>query len=524
MSEFVDPRTNPQPRLCAPVVDLAESIDRFEGLHRLCREGRIYEVEDWIKAGRPLQFSGEAPRRGRKISTALEIALETGQHGLALLLLCNGYRLDLEPGSPFNHALKLRRGDLLDLVWAWGADPTEVDPYTLFDTYDSALFERFYAAGADLVGRHEMADTLAYRTSNRPLFGFAKRHQESDPGIQMELNIALAQHVEKGNLRGLHLCLWAGADPHVPAPDLHMTHLLDITETEEEGDRFLGWSAVERAVMRGDTESLRVLKPDPARDNWQELYQSASDGRTSAALAAIAPPGNLGPIIRHQAFWLEDHWSTSGRDPVGVLEHAFKAGGRWVESPVEEIAAIRRGLLKAGNYRFVEVMKLLAQGDHCSPAVLQELGRTPSIRQRMTSVGLVSSPQSDHPPWGYDPHRVPGSRNIAAKFGIVIAKAKRPLPRILDVGWRHRDGTTLRLERRMLYERVWAEPVESLAESWGLSGCGLAKVCKRLQIPVPPRGYRAKIQHGQRQPRPPLRDVPGGNPVEIVIHMPPKTS
>jgi hypothetical protein len=524
MSEFVDPRTNPQPGLGAAVAEMAESIEQLEGVHRLCREGRIYEVEDWIKAGRPLQFVGEAKRRGPRIGTALEIALETGQHALALLLLCNGYRLDLEPRSPFDLALRARRWDLVDLLFDWGADPSQVDRYSLFESYNSALFERFYAAGVDLTERHAMADTLSYHTSNKPLFGFVKRHRESDPRIQVELNIALGHHVQEGNLKGVHLCVWAGADPHVPTPDLQSTHLLEPGE-EEECDRFIGWSAVEAAVLRGHTELLPILKPNPSRDKFEELYQSASDAATVEALARLAPPRDVGAIIRHQVFYLDDRWpGSSTRRPVDVLTHVFKVGGRWVDSSADEIAVIRRHLLKASDCTFVEIMKMLAHDDHCSPTVLQELGRTPSIRQRMAKVGLLPSPRRDNSRLGYDPHRVSGARNVLSKFGITIPKGKPQLPRVVNVGRWHPEETTIRLDRQAMYERVWAGPVESIAKSWGLSGRGLAKVCRRLRVPVPPRGYWAKIQHGQKQPRPPLRDAPGGNPVEIVIHVPPKSS
>lgn len=525
MTEFLDPRANPQPHSQGPASKVAESVHELEELHRFCREGRLYDVEGWIKAGRPLQLGTEARPRGRRVATALEIALETGQHALALLLLCNGYRLDLEPRSPFDVTLKARRWDLVDMLFDWGADPAEVDLYTLFGTYNRGLFGRFHAAGVDLTRGHELGAALAYHSSNKPLFGFAKGHRESDPRIQMELNIALVHHAREGNLKGVHLCLWAGADPHAPAPDLGSTHLLESSDEDEEdeGDRFIGWSAVETAVMRGHTELFRVLRPDPSRDDWDDLYQSAPDGSTVDALAAIAPPRNVGGIIRHQLFWLDSRWPTGGRYPVSVLERVFKAGGRWVESTAEEIAAIRRDLLKASNHTFIEVMKLLAQDDHCSPEVLRELGRTPSMRRRMAQAGLLPSSGPDTTRSSYEPYRVSGARNVASKFGIPVPKEKKPVPRVVNVGRQHWEGTTIRLDRRMLYERVWAETVESLAESWGLSGRGLAKLCKRLGVPVPPRGYWAKVQHGQKQHRPPLRDTPGGSPAEIVINVPPKS-
>jgi hypothetical protein len=88
-----------------------------------------------------------------------------------------------------------------------------VDLADLFDTYNSELFRRFQDLGVDLTMDHAPAATLAYHTSNRPPFGFAKRHRESNPQMQTELNMALAHHVEEENQEGIQRCLWAGPDP-----------------------------------------------------------------------------------------------------------------------------------------------------------------------------------------------------------------------------------------------------------------------------------------------------------------------
>jgi hypothetical protein len=56
---------------------------------------------------------------------------------------------------------------------------------------------------------------------------------------------------------------------------------------------------------------------------------------------------------------------------------------------------------------------------------------------------------------------------------------------------RHR-GTPV--SREALYEEVWADPVTVVAPRYGLSDVGLVKICKKLGIPVPARGYWAKVK------------------------------
>lgn len=57
------------------------------------------------------------------------------------------------------------------------------------------------------------------------------------------------------------------------------------------------------------------------------------------------------------------------------------------------------------------------------------------------------------------------------------------------------------LERTKLYEEVWAEPVRTVAKRYGISDTALRKHCKDLNVPLPPRGYWAKIQAGKHPRR-----------------------
>ncbi|HWR17521.1 MAG TPA: hypothetical protein VN577_22020 [Terriglobales bacterium] len=65
--------------------------------------------------------------------------------------------------------------------------------------------------------------------------------------------------------------------------------------------------------------------------------------------------------------------------------------------------------------------------------------------------------------------------------------------------------------RDELYKEVWAEPVQRVAARYGVSGNAIAKVCRKMNIPVPGRGYWAKKDSGQhvtQRPLPPMKNVP----------------
>lgn len=62
-------------------------------------------------------------------------------------------------------------------------------------------------------------------------------------------------------------------------------------------------------------------------------------------------------------------------------------------------------------------------------------------------------------------------------------------------------------ERQKLFDEVWATPVKTVAKKHGLSDVGLRKICIALDIPMPPRGYWAKLAAGKTVPKPPLHET-----------------
>lgn len=53
------------------------------------------------------------------------------------------------------------------------------------------------------------------------------------------------------------------------------------------------------------------------------------------------------------------------------------------------------------------------------------------------------------------------------------------------------------LSRNELYERVWTDPVRTVAETFEVSDVWLKKCCAQADIPVPERGYWTKLKAGK---------------------------
>lgn len=81
--------------------------------------------------------------------------------------------------------------------------------------------------------------------------------------------------------------------------------------------------------------------------------------------------------------------------------------------------------------------------------------------------------------------------------------------------------TNARVYRRSeLYEQVWAEPLRKLAPRYGVSDVALAKMCRRLGIPLPGVGHWTKIACGHEIEPPPLPPATADQPEEVVVEPP----
>lgn len=72
--------------------------------------------------------------------------------------------------------------------------------------------------------------------------------------------------------------------------------------------------------------------------------------------------------------------------------------------------------------------------------------------------------------------------------------------------------------REKLYEEVWAEPMTKVAARYDVSSNFLARVCERLHVPHPTRGYWAKLTVGKARPRPNLPPAQPGDELEWSRH------
>ncbi|MBB2677432.1 UNVERIFIED_ORG: hypothetical protein GGI61_000978 [Rhizobium esperanzae] len=61
------------------------------------------------------------------------------------------------------------------------------------------------------------------------------------------------------------------------------------------------------------------------------------------------------------------------------------------------------------------------------------------------------------------------------------------------------------MSREELFALVWERPTSEIAIELGVSDVAVGKLCEKMQVPKPPRGYWARVEAGQTPRRPALK-------------------
>jgi hypothetical protein len=504
---WVDPRTHPRPPAVVEAQRVAKDFTEIAALLELCKQGRIYDVERWIQAGKPLQLAFRDVPSYQQIETPLVLALESHQFGLTLLLLCNGYRTDLEPHSPLDIALQDRAGDYVDLLLAWGADPTAADPDAVLDTYQISMMERFWTLRCDLTRERSLAYYLSERTRNKPAYGWAKRHCD-DPRVANALALALNEAVWENREKAVALLMWAGADSHRKVSTLRYSDDDDDPDNERN-------SAIERAVSFGHGRLLRYLKPNPDLDDFDELWGDVCDPESLDVLFDRCPPRDWSKAIERNISRMA-WWFHSPDANKACLERIFEHHwGRLDTLEPRGCQDLRRDLLKIDyGSDFAWILERLAKPRHCDPKIFAELARTPAMKERMTRHGLgalLPAPSAKR-----TARRVVGPKQSRLKVRSPKEQHEEWLASLTPAN--RETFLSLVITRQQLYAEVWVDPVIKVAERYGVSDVAVAKWCSRMNVPRPGRGYWARKSAGRWVKQLPLPESRTG--YEEYVHKP----
>jgi hypothetical protein len=171
----------------------ALTLEESKSLLALCRAGRLYEVEDWIRAGRSIEVA-EGVRK-----TPLQVAIDTGFQSLIELLVRNEADVN-NKNKALADAIQRRRSDLVELLVEHGAEISSVPFVDVLRTWDPKTIRRFLDKGTDVVTGAPFAVAFGekVRTALRPFVEYKKAPPELAASLQEQADRALRRMATSG--------------------------------------------------------------------------------------------------------------------------------------------------------------------------------------------------------------------------------------------------------------------------------------------------------------------------------------
>ncbi len=371
----------------------AKTLGEIKPLVELCRAGKLFAVQDWIAAGKPVNLP-PLPRRSNHARAPLEIAIELGFHSLVEVLLQAGAAFDLDGWrGTMARALGLRRFDIVKTLVEHGYDPKSVDMEQVFDTWDPALMEYFIEKGADV----ERGNPLAYAFTNRirTALRIFKSYRDRFPSFQEQANIALRFHCKEGNLKWASLLLWAGADPYASGSE-------DFDAEPDPEDKGLSALAFAALYRRFDVFKLKQVKLDLKHSAIQDVVRYAGRGEGIDLVIHLVDKGlklndqeNGGSSIiqnlleqREWCFGIHGRErfkidSEEARGRMKLIHVLAKRGARWVPKDKDDIKRARSALTRLTADYTLEFAWIMSKFGACAKECLKELVGTPNMKAHL---------------------------------------------------------------------------------------------------------------------------------------------
>jgi hypothetical protein len=227
---------------------------------QLCRDGRLFELQQWIAAGRSIVM----PSDYRK--SPLGIAVQTGFHSLIELLLQH------ESGQAAKDAVLIeacqeRHVGVVELALQYGADPRGVAFLDALLAWDRRVVSALLERGADVVTDYPFA--RAFQMRIRTALGCYLDCRRQRPDVAGALPMSIASYLAQYDRRHLYKQVWSA-----PMPKIAKHY--GVTEME-----------IAKACRH-----LNV--PTPPQGYWSE-----KDAGLPVSAAPMLPP-LLGSLPKHQ--------------------------------------------------------------------------------------------------------------------------------------------------------------------------------------------------------------------------------
>ena len=199
------PRRTAKPRVARPK---PPRDDDAEHLLRLCREGRLFELQAWVDAGKSLTV----PEHYRR--TPLRVALETGFHSVIEFLLQHEHD-QFTKDEVLKESCWRNQPFLMHLALQYGASVSAEPTRNVIETWDREVVRLFLERGADPVAHSPFVRAFKGRVKSAlgSFLDCKRARLDLADALHWQADMALRQACQDDDLKWVSLLVWLGANP-----------------------------------------------------------------------------------------------------------------------------------------------------------------------------------------------------------------------------------------------------------------------------------------------------------------------
>lgn len=332
---------------------VAQSNEKIEELCNYVRKGHLFAVQDWIAAKKPLY------RSDRHRQQALSIAVEKGFHSMVEVLAPvwpdQGLVVDA-----LHQAAHMRRTDLVWVLLKEVKDLKSIRLDSIAGCNDKGLM-RFFLDRWDQVDSEDGIVAIL-ESMPRPLIGLLREYAPRLPSSQEQLALAMKIFVSENHPRWVGYTLWMGGNPR-----LRVTNFLYGTDDD---DREEWMSPLEYAVMCGNIQAVKLMKPTQEQDDLDALLRQVNffnESENDVAEYLVARGATLnnksigGSTILDWLFRTGAWHGGFSYEKVEYFKQWVSRGARWIPSTREDYKEARACLKQLGEYRIWKFVDFLSE-------------------------------------------------------------------------------------------------------------------------------------------------------------------
>lgn len=354
-----------------------EKLREANEIRRWCREGMLYELDDWIRSGHVI------PTEGDKNCSPLALAAGKGFHSLVKLLLRQTW-----PQSCLDAALgRAAAGGYLEtirLLLEHGAKIGEVVAKELVRCGNPEAVYLLVAKGVDIETGFPLAHAIAEEVPNA--VELLRQGRKKLKTIRFQGAIALQCLVRYEREHSVTRLIHAGASPRLEVPCLH-----DYENTRYSHPTSAMWEAFKSGSFR-----MFIRMGARKSDNLQEYLNNSWYCKFEWSImkqlihrgAKINDQPAGGSTVIDSCLWQSGFFARYGMSRE-ISEKAFEAigklaelGGRWIPDD-RTIKDARFGLMKQDAHQWMKLAQLFVERHVATPDTVWKLCNTKAVREHL---------------------------------------------------------------------------------------------------------------------------------------------